>query len=617
MADSTKNSSDSKEIQRLQKENKRLLKRFDRIVDQGDRQQKQYEKLNEHLQSYINITDDHIITVTLNKERLITSVSTAFSNAFGFASDEVVGQSYEFLLHNDHIDTFNAALVDFENSTLSWHGELQHITKAETVLWTSSEITPSVDVDSGEIFEYTVVSKNITQEKELLKIKAGKQSEKEYSQSMLEFMGSRSSALLQRASKKLSRTLWLMFAAIVWFMIWASYTEIDELAQGQGKVIPSMQMQKVQSEDGGRVIKVYIKEGSIVEKGDLLFKLNAIDASSTFAQNKVRLNELRAKLARLTAEANNLRFNPGKKLLLDSPEMVEHERSLYISNFNQRNSKVNALREKMIQYQNSLREAKGKFRGLHINFNLLSEEIAIKEGLLKDKIISKVEFLQLRRQKNELLSEINSMEKEITNMESSIQEVRSNIKVTKLDFLTKAKEQLNEVSPELKRLEEAQMKLSDKVNRTAVYAPMRGTINQINITTEGEVVKAGAVLAELVPFEDRLIIEAKIKPSDIAFLRLDHDSMVKFTSYDFSVYGGLKAKIIYLSADTIVDKVDGKSYYIAHLRTEKSYLGSKEKPLYIKVGMIADVDMLLGKKSVMDYILKPILKAKQSALSER
>ena len=616
MADSTNNNSDSKEIERLEKENKRLLKRFDRIVDQGDRQQKQYEKLNEHLQSYINITDDYIITATLNSEHLITSVSTAFSNAFGFSSAEVVGKNYEFLLHNEYIETFNAALADFEESKLPWQGELEHITKAETVLWTNSVITPSFD-DDGKVIEYTVVSKNITEEKELLKIKVSKYADKEYSQNMLEFMGSRSSALLQRASKKLSRTLWLLFASIVWFLVWASYTEIDELAQAQGKVIPSMQMQKIQSEDGGRVIKVYSKEGSVVEKGALLFKLNAIDASSTYAQNKVRFNELRAKLARLTAEANNIKFNPGKQLLLDSPDMVEHERSLYMSNFKQRNSKVNALKEKMSQYQNGLKEAQSKFRSLHVNFNLLDEEIGIKQGLLKDKIISKVEFLQLRRQKNELLSEIDSVEKEITNMESSIQEVKSNIKVTKLDFITRAKEQLNEVSPELKRLEEAQMKLSDKVNRTTVYAPMRGTINQINITTEGEVVKPGAVLAELVPFEDSLIIEAKIKPADIAFLRLDHDSMVKFTAYDFSVYGGLKAKIIYLSADTIVDNIDGKSYYIAHLRTDKSFLGTEEKPLYIKVGMIADVDMLLGKKSVMDYILKPILKAKQSALSER
>jgi len=607
----------STEIKRLEKENKRLLKRFDRIIDQGDRQQKQYEKLNENLQGYINITDDYIITVRIDANLIIISASTAFSNAFGFTADEIMGKQYEFLLDKEFIEPFNIAVIDLKGSHLPWHGELKHRIKSDSVLWTNSVITPVFNDDNNEVIEYTIVSKDISKEKELKEIQTLKYADKEYSQSMLEFMGSKSSALLQRASKKLSMTLWLMFAAIAWFLIWANYTEIDELATGVGKVIPTMQLQKVQSVDGGRVIKIFTKEGSIVKKGELLFKLNAVGASSIYEQNKVRLTELRAKLARLTAQANNIMFNPSPELVKQNPELLALERSLYMSSFKQRNSKINALKEKMIQHQNSLLEVKEKFRRLHINYNLLNEEIAIKKGLLEDKIISRVEYLQLSRQKNELLLEINSVEKDITKSESSVLEAQSNIKVTKLDFITKAKERYNDLYPELERLEKSQLNISDQVNRTAVYAPVEGTINKINITTEGEVVRSGAVLAEIVPLEDTLIIEVKIKPSDIAFLKLNYESMVKFTSYDFSIYGGLKGKIIYLSADTIVDNIDGKSYYIAHLKTDKSYLGSEDDPLYIKVGMVADVDILLGKKSVMDYILKPIMKAKQSALSER
>ena len=607
----------SEEIERLQKENDRLTKRLNRIVVQGDRQHKQIEKFNESLQSYIDIIDDHIITVTIDTDLVIKSVSTAFSNAFGFTADEVKGKSYDFLLHKDYAERFRIEIIELQATKLPWHGELLHMTKAESGLWTNSNIRPVFDDETKEILEYTIVSKNITEEKALEALKASKLSDKEYSQSMLEFMGSKSSALLQRASKSFSYTLWALFGAIAWFLLWANFAEIDELARGTGKIIPSMQIQKVQSIDSGRVEKIYAKEGAIIKKGDLLFKLNEVESSSTYAQNNLRLQELKAKKARLYAEAHNLIFTPEKELLGDSPKLIQNERSLYLSNIRQRNSKVSALREKRNQNRNTLKEAKEKFKRLHQNFNLLDQEITIKKGLLEDKIISKVEYLQLSRQKNELLLEISAVEKDITEAESTIKEMHSNIDVEELNFITRAKKELNEVSAELERLERSQLSLSDQVRRTSIYAPVDGTINKINITTEGEVVKAGNILAEVVPLQDTLIVEINIQPSDIAFLKLHQESMVKFSSYDFGIYGGLKGEIIYISADTIVDENDGKSYYVVHLKTEKNYLGSIEKPLYIKVGMVTDVDILLGKKSVMDYILKPIMKAKQGALTER
>jgi len=607
----------SQEIERLKKENARLSKRLDRITDQGDRQHKQFEKLNEHLQNYIDIIDDHIITVNIDNKLVIRSVSTAFSNAFGFTPDEVLGKEYDFLLHNEDTQRFRIEIVELEATKLPWHGELKHMTKAESFLWTSSIITPVYDEDSKEVVEYTIISKNITEEKQLQELKSSKLSNKEYSQSMLEFMGSKSSALLQRASKNFSYTLWLLLAAITWFLIWANYAEIDELARGSGKIIPSMQIQKVQSTDEGRIEKIFVKEGSFVKKGDLLFKLNDIDSASTFAQNSLRLDELRAKENRLYAQAYNLPFKPDKGLLLKNPQLIEHERSLYLSNVKQHGSKIDAMKEQKIQQENALLEAKEKFRRLHANFNLLDQEIEIKKGLLEDKIISKVEYLQLGRQKNELLLEINTVEKEITKTQSGIAEIRSNIRVAKLEVITQAKRELNDIYPEIERLQKSQTSLWDHVNRTSIYAPVEGTINNVNVTTEGEVVKAGKVLADIVPLEDSLIAEVRVSPSDIAFLKLHQESMVKFSSYDFGIYGGLKGKIVYISADTIVDKSDGRSYYTVHIKTDKNSLGTEEKPLLIKVGMVTDVDILLGKKSVMDYILKPIMKAKHNALSER
>ncbi len=605
------------ELKRLEKENQRLTKRLDRIIDQGDRQHKQFEKLNEHLQSYIDIIDDHVITVNINKDLIIESVSTAFSNAFGFKESEVKGKAYEFLLDSEFVEPFKIDVVDLSSSGLPWHGEIKHLTKAETTLWTDTIITPVYDDDTGEIVEYTILSKNITQEKQLKQLKQEKLSNKEYSQNMLDFMGSKSSALLQRASKKFSYTLWLLLIAIAWFILWANYTKIDELARGVGRIIPAMQIQKVQSVDGGRVEKIYVHKGSVVKKGDILFKLNEIESVNIFAQNDVRLQELYAKKVRLYAEANELGFNKTIEPKLHSESAIQHEQSLYDANLKQKRSKIHALYEKVIQHKNTLLESQERFRRLHVNFNLLNQEMMIKQGLLEDKIISKVEYLQLSRQKNELLLDINKVEKEITKAESSIAEANSNLEAAKLTFITDAKKELNNVFPEIERLEKSQATLTDHVKRTSIYAPVDGTINKVNVTTAGEVVRGGNILAEIVPLDDSLIVEVKINPSDIAFLQVDQEAMIKFTSYDFGIYGGLKGKIVYIGADTIADSGDGKNYYIIHIRSEKNYLGTPDKPLYIKVGMVTDVDILLGKKSVMDYILKPIMKAKQTALSER
>ena len=616
MQDKNESIQDVQDITQLQKENKRLQKRIDRITDQGDRQHKQFEKLNESLQGYINIIDDHIITVTVDKDLSIKSVSTAFSNAFGFTMDEIKGKSYDFLLNKEYIERFRVEIIELQASGLPWHGELLHVTKAEGKLWTNSNIRP-IYGDDDQISGYTIVSRNITEEKELEALKASKLSDKEYSQSMLQFMGSKSSALLQRTSKKISYTLWALFAAITWFILWANLADIDELARASGKVIPSKQIQRVQSIDGGRVEHIYKKEGMIVKKGEILFKLNELESNSAYTQNNLRLQELLAKKVRLHAEANRLAFRPKGNLFADNPNLIANEKSLYLSNIKQLRSRVNALKEQRAQSRNKLSESQEKFKRLHDNHNLLEQEILIKKGLLKDKIISKIEFLQLNRQKNELLVEINSVEKEIVKSESSVIEITNNIEVAKLEFINKAKKELNDISSEIDRLQKTQITLSDKVRRTAIYAPMDGTINKINVTTQGEVVKAGNILAEIVPLEDTLIVEVNIKPSDIAFLRLNQEAMVKFSSYDFGVYGGLKGEIIYIGADTIVNETDNQSYYAVQIKTDKNYLGSVQKPLYIKVGMVTDVDILLGKKSVMDYILKPIMKAKQGALSER
>ena len=604
------------ELETLKKENAKLNKRIDRIVSQGDRQHKEIEHLNENLQSYIDVIDDNVITVTLTTQKEIKSVSTAFSNVFGFKIDEVSQKRYDYLLDKEYGQKFLIDIDDTVSQKLPWHGELIHMTKADAQLWTQTIVTPVFDVN-GDLFEFTVISKDITDQKKLNALKAQKTSEKDYAQSMLEFMSSKSSALLQKASKKFSYTLWLLFAAVAWFLLWANFTKIDELARGKGKVLPKLQLQKLQSVDKGRVSKVFVREGSLVKKGQILFKLNDIASINSFEQNNARLMELEAKKLRLFAEANKKEIHIPANLTQEQRPFYNQEQSLYQSNTQQHQSNIHAIDEKLIQQKSQLQEAKVKFRALYENYNLLNEEIEIKQALLKDQIISKVEFLQLTRQKNEMMLEVNAMEGEIVKIESIIKETKDNKEIIRLDFINKAKKELNLVAAEVDRLKKSNITYSDQLKRTTIFAPVDGTINKIHVTTIGEVVPAGKVLAELVPSDGVLIAEVKIKPSDIAFIRQGQKAIVKVTAYDFAIHGGLDATISYISADTIVSETDGKPYYTVQLQTDKKYLGDEKNGLYIKVGMVVDADILLGKKSVMDYILKPIMKAKQGALSER
>ena len=411
--------------------------------------------------------------------------------------------------------------------------------------------------------------------------------------------------------------LWLAFCFVVIAIIWANYATLDEVTRGSGKTIPSSHIQVVQNLEGGILSKILIKEGDLVDKGQALLKLDAVRFASSFNETKLKYYDLLANTARLTAEVNKQDIVIPEEVLKKYPDIAHDARQLLISRRNELNANKRILDEQILQKKQDLIELKSKSSRISRSYKLLRQELEMSEPLVAEGAMSRVELLRIQRTANDLQGELTSARLSIPRLKSSLDEAKNKLSELEIRFHTEALEELNLAKAELDRTTESVMALEDRVTRTRVLSPVKGTIKRLKVTTIGGVIQPGMDLVEIVPLEDQLLIEAEIRPADIAFLHPGQKAMVKLTAYDFSIYGGLEAELEHISADTITNEEDGESYYIIRLRTDKNYLEKNGEKLNIIAGMTADVDILTGKKSVLDYILKPILKARARALRER
>lgn len=360
--------------------------------------------------------------------------------------------------------------------------------------------------------------------------------------------------------------LWMVLLLIIIGFIWAYFAKIDEVTTATGKVIPSSKVQIIQNLEDGIVKKILVHEGETVKQGQLLIELEDIRYASEYRANKLKRQALEARIARLNAEVTNTSFKVSAKLQKDAPNLVNTEKALYLS----RQNEIKHLQQRQ---------------------NLLQKEINMTRPLIKSGAVSEVEVLRL---------------------EQGLAEIEGKI----LAFRSEALKELSLSMDELNKLNEEANALKDRLERTSLHSPVHGIIKQIHVTTIGGVIKSGMPLIEIVPLEDTLLVEAQVNPKDIGFIHIGQPALVKITAYDYSIYGGLEGKVEHISADTSTDK-EGNSYYEVWVRTKKAYLGSEKKKLQIIPGMQASVSILTGKKTVLDYLLKPILKAKEKALRER
>jgi len=409
----------------------------------------------------------------------------------------------------------------------------------------------------------------------------------------------------------------VIFSFIVIAIYWANHAMLDEVTRGTGKVVPTIQIQTVQNLEGGILTEIYVEEGSLVEEGQILMRLDDVQFSGKLAESKLKYYELLANQARLSAEVENKDFVMPDEILKNYPILVRRTTQLYQSRVDQHKATTGILEEKVQQKKQAILEQRAKINQLRTGLRLLRKEINLSEPLVAEGAISEVEILRLKRAENDLSGELISTEHSIPRLKSELQEAKDMISENNIKYQSEVLTEHNEVKANLDQISATLSSMEDRVARTHIYSPVKGTVKQIKINTIGGVVRPGMDLVDIVPTEDRLIVEAQIRPSDIAFLHPGQNAMIKLTAYDFSIYGGLEANLIHISADTIYDPEKEQEFYIIRLITEKNNLAHGGQNLDIIPGMIVDVDILTGEKSVLDYILKPILKTRDTAMRER
>ncbi|WP_085727517.1 HlyD family type I secretion periplasmic adaptor subunit [Pseudomonas sp. R37(2017)] len=452
-------------------------------------------------------------------------------------------------------------------------------------------------------------------------LKSGKDSIRRYFKGSASLQGQPlpevNKALIEDAPRVVRLTIWAIIAFFVFLMLWANFAVIDEVTKGDGKAIPSSKIQKIQNLEGGIVSELFVKEGQIVEAGAPLVRLDDTRFASNVGETEADRLSMVLRVERLSAEVDDRPLNFPEDVLKAVPGQAKSEESLYISRRQQLHDEIGGLQEQLIQRQQELREFTSKQAQYRQQLGFQRQEISMSEPLVAQGAVSPVEVLRLRRAEAETRGQLDATTLAIPRAESAIKEVQRKIDETRGKFRSEALTQLNEARTDLNKAQATGKALEDRVSRTLVTSPVRGIVNKLLVNTIGGVIQPGSDLVEIVPLDDTLLVEAKIRPQDIAFLHPGQEATVKFTAYDYTIYGGMKAKLEQIGADTITDDDKKTTYYLIKLRTDRSHLGTDEKPLLIIPGMVASVDIITGKKTILSYLIKPIIKARSEALHER
>jgi adhesin transport system membrane fusion protein len=401
---------------------------------------------------------------------------------------------------------------------------------------------------------------------------------------------------------------------VVLLIVWASLAHVDEITKGDARVISSRQLQLVQSFDGGVVSEILVKEGQIVEKDQLLLKIDETRATSGVRESAAQGFALQARQARLRAIAEGASFLPpvpGENP--DEKRIVEEERRLYETRLSELNTMVAINRQQLQQREQELSEMRSRKASAERTLDLSQQELAKTKPLLASGAVSEVDILRLEGSVSKARGDSEQAGAQIARVQAAIGEAQRKIQETELTFRNDARKELADVVGKLNALNQGAVALTDKVDKSQIKAPLRGRVQRLLANTVGGVVQPGKDIVEIVPLDDVLVLEAKVVPRDIAFIHPGQAATVKFTAYDFSIYGGMAAEVENISPDTVVDE-KGNAFYLVRVRTTQVKFSDK---MPIIPGMTAEVDILTGNKTVMSYLLKPVLKGKAYALRER
>ena len=428
-----------------------------------------------------------------------------------------------------------------------------------------------------------------------------------------DFVAEADYAMLRQDPVRASIMVRTVVVVVALFLMWAAVAPMDEAARGEGRVVPSKQLQVLQSLDGGIVEEILVKEGEIVKPDQVLLKIDPTRFISSVRENHAQYLSLLAKSARLKALAEGKPFDPPPDVAKDAPQLLAEENRLYEARRSELESAISVSREQLSGKQHELTEARAKREEAGRSYDLSAQELAVTKPLITSGAVSEVDLLRLERDVARFRGERDQASAQISRAQSAISEASSKIHEVELNFRNEAGKDLAETQAKLSQLFEGNIGLSDRVKHSELRSPVRGTVKRLLVNTVGGVVQPGKDVVEVVPLDDSLLIEARIQPKDVAFLHPGQRAIVRLTAYDYSIYGGLEGVLEQIGADSVTDE-KGNIYYLVRVRTTKSTLG-KEFPII--PGMIAETDIITGKKSFLAYMLKPILRAKYLSFSER
>ncbi|MCM0148667.1 HlyD family type I secretion periplasmic adaptor subunit [Photobacterium galatheae] len=446
----------------------------------------------------------------------------------------------------------------------------------------------------------------------------------------LDFVDDKTAALLLNTPGSARLILWVVVLFFLVAGVWASQAELEQVTTGSGKVIPSSQLQVVQNLEGGIVKALLVREGEQVTQDQPLLLIDDTRFQSDFKESAQALASSQANAIRLNALLDNVIVDSQKQTVAvrdtalhfpdtlreNHPALVKRQQAEYRDNLSNLNSQLAVAAQQIQQKKRELVEARSRFSSQRQSYHLASREYNITKPLAQEGVVPEIELLKLQRQLNESRKDMRSTELQIPVIEAAVREAELKRLDIALKFRADMQSELNQVTTKRDSLSQSSVGLQDKVQRTLVRSPVNGTVQTLYVNTIGGVIQPGMDIVAIVPTEDNLVIEARILPQDIGFLRPGLRAMIKFSAYDFTVYGGLEGTLEQISADTIQDE-EGNSFYQVTIRTDKNNLAdSHGEQLPIIPGMIASADIITGKRTVLQYLLNPILKARHTALRE-
>lgn len=432
-------------------------------------------------------------------------------------------------------------------------------------------------------------------------------------QDQLDWAGDADWARLQQEPLRARSLLRLAAAGLLLLLVWAAFAQIDEVTRGEARVVPTSQVQIIQSVDGGVVEALLVREGQVVEAGQLLLRVDPTRFVSNMLESRASQLAVQAKALRLEALTRGTPFNPPAELKREAPDIVAQEMRLYESRRAEISAQISISQNQLAQRQQELNEVRARREQAERGLELMTKEINATRPMIATGAVSEVEVFRLEREAARLRGDREQATAQIARVQSAILEATRKIDEVQLSSRNQMSAELSETMSKLASLSQGGRALEDKVKHADIKSPMRGTVKRLLVNTVGAVVQPGKEVVEVVPLDDTLILEVQITPKDIGFLRPGQEAMVKFTAYDFSIYGGLLAEVIHIGADSVLDD-KGNAFFHIRVRTRKPSLGPS---LPIIPGMVAQVDILTGKKTVLSYLLKPVLRAKSKALTER